>query len=209
MEENSIERLFGKNAKEKMLQVQIEEFATDDKTKELYNELCDMVNDSDLTNKDLIDLVLNLPYNMGYAVLAKAKSERENIISEYREQLFQEFLQDAKDVSKNGVSKFERRFLTKPSNIEKFLKDRILTRYELEMLFDKISKYTHLKDLSYKEKHEYKGEDKLLRQLSSAHSVLTNPKQSRARNNLFNTVKQSLLKETIVKIKTLNVSNNK
>ena len=92
MEENSIERLFGKNAKEKMLQVQIEEFATDDKTKELYNELCDMVNVSDLTNKDLIDLVLNLPYNMAYAVLAKNKNGRESLISEYREQLFQEFL---------------------------------------------------------------------------------------------------------------------
>ena len=207
MKENSIERLFGENVLEKMLQIQIDEFATDCETKALFNELCDMIRVCNLNNKELIELVLNLPYNMAYAVLAKNKNGRENIISEYREQLFQEFLRDAKDVSKKGVSKFERRFLTQSSNVDKILKDRILTRYELEVLFNKISNNSHLKDLSYKEKHEYKGDDMLLRQLSSAHEVLTNPKQSRARNKLFNKLKQTLLVETILKLKTLNINN--
>ena len=59
--------------------------------KALFNELCDMIRVCNLNNKELIELVLNLPYNMAYAVLAKNKNGRENIISEYREQLFQEF----------------------------------------------------------------------------------------------------------------------
>ena len=151
MEENSFEKMFGKNALEKMLQVQIDEFATDDETKVLFNELCDLITASDLKDKDIIDLIIELPYNMGYSVLAKSRVDNRGLITEYREKLFQEFLGDAKDISSKGVSKFERRFLTQPSNIERVLQTRILTRYELEFLFNKVSKYTHLKDLSYKE----------------------------------------------------------
>ncbi len=205
MEENIIEKTFGKNAMDRMLQVQIAEFVTDEETKKLFNELCDIVSESDESNEELIEKVFNLPYNIGHAILSKAKGDRGNLIGEYREKLFKEFLSDANNFSKKGISKFERRFLTQPSNVQRFLKDRILTRYELEVLFDKVSKYTDLKDLTYKEKHEYKGDNVLMRQLSSAHAVLTSPKQSRARDSLFHKVKKSLLADVINKIKELNV----
>ena len=87
---------------------------------------------------------------------------------------------------------------------EKFLRKRLLTRYELELLFIMTSKRTEIKGLSYKEKHEYKGEDIFLRQLSCAHASLTEPRQSKARHNTLNNIKINLMLDVISLFKNLN-----
>ena len=209
MEEKvTIEQMFGPNVREQMLEIRIKEFVDNEQTNKLFNELLELINNTQISNKEIVEIVSNLPYNIAYAVLKSVKRDVEDLIGIYQEMIFQDFLKDARDISKRGVSSFERRFLTQPSSVEKILKSRMLTRYELELLFGKIKKYSHLKGLSYEEMRFYDGEDKLLCQLSAANAVLTNPKQSKARNKMFNKVKDILLSETIKRFTEIDCNIN-
>ena len=68
--ENEFERMFGKNARERLLNARISEFVTDDATKLVFDELCDVLSSSNITNKEIVEKLMILPYNIAYSIIS-------------------------------------------------------------------------------------------------------------------------------------------
>ena len=204
--ENELIKMFGENYKERMMQIRISEFVTDNETERVFENLCEVVFSCKLSDEQLVESLMLLPYNIAYVVMAKSKRDLSILLEIYKNKLYQEFVLGVDAINKKGVSDFELRY--KRENIqsfEKFLKVRLLTRYEIEALYGCLSKYGNFEKLSYRERHEYNGNNRFMRHLSCAHKMLSEPGQSRVRFNIMHKIKNRLMEDAIFKIDFLSM----
>lgn len=133
-EEKMIEHMFGENYKEKINKARIEEFAKDEKTLNLFNEVCEKISNCLISEEELVDLIDKLPFTIAVAIINSSKNINIDLATELLfSKYYNEFVMASYKQDKNGVSDFEKRCSNiKISNSNYFLTERLLTRVEVE-----------------------------------------------------------------------------
>lgn len=209
--EKNVINMFGKDWREKLNQSRLAEFITDAEIRTLFDEVCDEINESMITDYELIELVKVLPHVIGVSIISNIKNrDRENLMSLLTACYYDQFIKDVSSVDDNGVSAFEKRFeKISRTNIDYFINERMLTREELELLIIKVTKKSNLKDKSYSATHEkYSGDNKYLKLLVKAHNSLTRTRNYEIRKEILQKTKLSQIKNIIKRIREYNKSVN-
>lgn len=203
----TIENLMGSNARERINNVMMQEILTDEEAKVLFDELCEEINESDLTDLEFIDMIKVFPHNLKSLIAMNIKNR--DIDKLFRQAEYDEFILDLKSIDKKGENEFEKRYSKiRVIDYKKFLKKRILTREEVEFLISEVTKKSGLVNLSYKEKHEtYSGPNMYLVSLIKAHKTLSESKHTQARKKIAEIVNKILMRDVLEKVREFNNAN--
>ena len=203
-EEITIEKILGSNAKEKTQQKMMQEILFDNETKSLFDDVCEEIYQSDITDVELVEMIKLLPHDLKSLLTMSVKNRQ--IGQLFRQTEYEEFIVDVKEFDDKGNNEFEKRYSNiREVDFKKFLKKRILTREEIEFLINEVVKKSGLEQLSYKERHEtYSGENVYLLTLIKAHKKLTESKHTQARSKIKAKVNAILLKKVLEDIKKFN-----
>ena len=203
-EKITIEKLIGENAVERTKTVMMKEVLLDEETHSLFNDVCDELNESEITDIELVEMINLLSHDLKSLISISLKNR--NIGQLFRLKEYEEFILDCKSYDKNKENNFEKRFVNiKTVDYKKFLKKRILTREEIESLIGLVVKKSGLESLSYKEKHEtYSGDNEYLKSLVKAHKILSGSKHTQVRSEIKLNVNKILLKNVLINLKEYN-----
>ena len=203
----TMENLMGSNARERINNVMMQEILVDEETKVLFDEFCEEIAESDLTDVELVEMIKVFPHNLKTLLAANVKNR--DIDKLFRQAEYDEFILDFKSIDKKGENGFEKRYSKiRTVDFKKFLKKRILTREEIEFLISEVTKKSGLVNLSYKESHEtYSGPNVYLVGLIKAHKSLSESKQTQARRKITEIVNKILLRNVLQEVREFNNAN--
>ena len=201
--------MLGENWRENINRHRLAEFISDKEIKTLFNNVCAEINESMISDFELVNLIKITPYVIGISIIFNIKNrDTERLTFMLHDCYYNEFINDVKTVNKKGVSAFQRRFESiKLNNAQKFLDERLLSREELEILIRKVIQKSKLDDSSYAVTHEtYNGDNKYLSLLVKAHLSLTNPRHGQINYQIMNKIKYIHLKNLLNNLKEYNKS---
>lgn len=181
---------------------------TDEKQREIVDQICCEITKGMPTDRDLFDILKDLPAELSMDILCQLNAGMylqvdEMLINFY----FDRFVKDVNTVDKKGNSKFENRIYNQnKKNVNDFYQDRLLGLMELESIFTVIYKKDQtLTDLGLFRYYKYQGENKYIKILIEARKKISHLK-AEANDYILNTISTKLLEKVLSDLKELNIA---
>lgn len=189
----TLEEMFGENYLEIIHQSMIDELFLSENMKKRFYQVCEAIDASSITDVELVKMLYVLPYEITVTIFEELKNrDSDELISLYDSFIYDQFIRDSIKMDKMGITNFEKRFIKQSEN--KALKERLLTRYEVETLIHIVSKKEGLGSASYDVTHySYLGGNRYLKLLIKANKRLVTLNNYPSHNKIFESIKQTLL----------------
>ena len=199
-----LEREFGKDYKEKMRESLIKDFADDELTRNLFNQLCDELIKSDYSDEQIVEIVKILPSNIAFAVVRNLEDRDEiKLISKLNEIYIEDF---NKAFFTKGKVAIAQKLRHGKNDEELYLKERLLTRHEIDSAIKyetkKCGETEILKNLYVS--FVYHGENDRLKMLFAIRDKIDTTNSRKRINEIVDKIKQPLMKNILNKINEKN-----
>ena len=196
-----LEREFGVGYKEKMNQAFIADFAPDEETRKLFDDVCFEINRCDLSNEEIVKILAVFPANIGITI-ARNINKKEDIIKGLLNLYFDEYIENSTNI-KRGKSAFDKRLnWKKTDNMEIFLKERLITLNELDNIIriEGVKSNEHVTKYQYAGV-EYNGTNDRLKTLFAYRKIIAKTEYVRKTQDMINKIKHQLLTNVIKELK--------
>jgi len=205
MDNIDLEREFGIGFREKMKQAAIAEFAGDEETKELFEDVCAEINESSINDEELVKMLTNFPANIGLTIARSVQRDNVKLAKMLYELYYFEYLQKTQEAGRNGKTAFDKRYEWKKTDDgEKFLTERLLTLVELDSLI----RAEGVKSGEQTAKHqyanvEYLGENYRIKRLLEIRKIVSKTEFVRKTREMTDKVKKHLLTNLLGDLKKM------
>lgn len=174
--------------------------------RQLVKQICEEIDNSSIIESELVEILVNLPSILTEEILFNTKFKKDdNVRFLLYSKYFDQFVKDINKTDKKGVTFFEKR-LTKQMMVNKkqFLDERLLTKYELDLLLYKLKeKDPALTKYSVANLKRCKSKNKYVKALVNANSALE--KRHTMNDDIMRAIVQPLLLQTLDEIRALNI----
>ncbi len=200
-----LEREFGKDYKEKFKEGMIKEFASDEVTRALFDEVCDEIKRCRLSAEELIDMLKVLPANIAFAIVRNLDQENEGQLISL---LSAEYLTDFKNSSCKGAEQSvdDRIKFKKTDSSERFLSERLITRHEIDCVVRDEARRSEDKSiyLNLYAGKPYHGDNETIKKLLYYREKIQRTLTRKKIDEMIDLIKQPLLKNLLDDLKKVN-----
>lgn len=178
-----------------------------EKLKLLVSEICDMIDDVITDEEMLVDLLINLPADLSFEIYYNTKFKSSKKLAEIlNARYFSDFIKDLNCKNKKGFNNFQLGMKEQTKeNSKKFLKNRFLTKFELELIFEEIKNQDKtIACPAVAVLKNYKVEDEKLLALIDANDILN--KKSTFYDKIIDSIIEDMLNNLLFELKSRTVT---
>ncbi len=204
---SDLEREFGKGYRAKMLKSLVADFAEDEETKLLFDEVCAEISKSQIANEDLVELLKFMPSKIAINIARNIENRNELEIIKLLNDMYLVDLNKA--LYEKSDQAIEKKLKWKKDETgERFLTERLLTKHEIDYIIQREAKYYGEKDI-----HKYlytgaiyHGENDNLKKYFIVRDRLEKPQHKRNTKEMIDKIKKILLNDALKKLREINSS---
>ena len=195
-----LEREFGKDYKKKIRESLIKDFADDESTRNLFNQLCDELMKCDYSDDEIVEMIKILPSNIAFAVVRNLENRDEiKLISMLNEIYLEDFNNEFFTKGKVAIAQ---KVKHGKNDEELYLKERLLTRHEIDNAIKREAKRSGDTEI-FKNLYVsfvYHGENDRLKMLFEIRSKIDTTSSKKKINEIIDKIKQPLMKNILNRI---------
>ena len=180
-------------------------YTNSDELKKILEEIYKEIENIDLFENEFVELLIDLPSNLAYEIIYNTRFKSNmNFWNLLIMNYYDKFVRDVNTKNKTGANLFSQRFNNiKTGNAKMFYQERLLSKYELELLFEKVqSKDASIKVPCLALLRNYKGDNKYVLNLIEANKYLN--ENNSKHHSVMETITKELLLQLLEDLKKLN-----